>query len=184
LGAFDDLVRAGKVRHIGLSNYPAWLTAKTLWLSDRRNLVSVVSTQPRYNIIHRDEFERELQPLCAAEGIGVIPYSPLQGGFLTGKYKRGQAAPSGSRGENNARIKEFIENPRTFDVLEKLEAVGRAHDKSIAETALAWVLTNPTITSPIIGANTVEQLNALLGAAGYRLSADEMTELDKVSRGF
>jgi aryl-alcohol dehydrogenase-like predicted oxidoreductase len=184
LRAFDDLVRAGKVRYIGLSNYPAWQTAKTLWLSDRHNLVSVVSTQPRYSIVHRDEFERELQPLCAAEGIGVIPYSPLQGGFLTGKYKRGQGAPAGSRGVDSVRIKEYYENPRAFDVIDKLEEVGRAHGKSIAETALAWVLTNPTITSPIIGANTVEQLNALLGAAGYRLSAEEMIELDKVSRGF
>ena len=94
----DDLVHQGKVRYIGCSNFVAWQVCKALWTSDKLNLARFESVQPHYNLVHRAEFERELMPLCQAEGLGVIPYSPLQGGFLTGKYRMGQAAPKGSRG--------------------------------------------------------------------------------------
>jgi aryl-alcohol dehydrogenase-like predicted oxidoreductase len=181
LRALDDLVRAGKVRYIGLSNYPAWQVARALWLSDKRNLASVVCVQPHYNLVWRAEFERELMPLCAAQGIGVIPYSPLQGGFLTGKYRRGQPIPRGVRGEGNDRMTRFINDERNMRLLDEMDRLGRAHGKTISQIALAWLRANPVVTSPIIGANTVAQLNELLGALDFRLSDEEKKSLDDLT---
>jgi aryl-alcohol dehydrogenase-like predicted oxidoreductase len=181
LRALDDMVSAGKVRYIGASNFPAWYLTKSLWTSDVRRFVRFESIQPHYNLMHRAEFERELAPVCKDQKIGVIPYSPLAGGFLTGKYRKGQPIPSGARGENNARIKGYIE-ANGDAVIDKLSAIGGAHGKTIAQTALAWMLSNPLITSPIIGANSVEQLRDSLGAVGYRLSAQQVAELDALTK--
>jgi aryl-alcohol dehydrogenase-like predicted oxidoreductase len=181
LRALDDFVSAGKVRYVGASNYPAWWLMKSLWVSDVRNLVRFESLQPHYNLMHRAEFERELMPLCKDQGIGVIPYSPLAGGFLTGKYRAGQPIPAGSRGETSERIRRYIESPVGQKALAALEAIGRTHEKTIAQTALAWLLSNPVITAPIVGANTVAQLQELLGAADYRLSAEEMQTLNEAT---
>ena len=182
LRALDDLVRAGKVRYIGASNYPAWWLTKSLWVSDVRNLVRFESLQPHYNLMHRAEFERELQPLCKDQRIGVIPYSPLAGGFLTGKYRKGQPIPTGSRGQTNERIAKWAESDMGNAAINKLEEIGNAHGKTIAQTALAWMLSNPVITAPIIGANTVEQLHDTLGAADYRLSDDEVKALNTITK--
>jgi aryl-alcohol dehydrogenase-like predicted oxidoreductase len=181
LRALDDFVRAGKVRYIGASNYPAWWLMKALWVSDVRGLVRFESLQPHYNLVHRAEFERELMPLCKDQALGVIPYSPLAGGFLTGKYRAGQPIPAGSRGESNERIRRYIKSPTGQRALAALETIGRAHGKTIAQTALAWLLSNPVITAPIIGANTVSQLQELLGAIAYRLSAEEMQTLNEAT---
>ena len=110
LRALDDMVSSGKVRYVGASNYPAWWLTKSLWVSDVRHLVRFESLQPHYNLMHRAEFERELMPLCKDQRIGVIPYSPLAGGFLTGKYRKGQPIPAGSRGQNNERIAKWAES--------------------------------------------------------------------------
>ncbi len=178
--ALDDFVRVGKVRYIGASNFPAWLMTKSLWISDVRNLARFECAQPHYNLVHRAEFERELLPLCKDQGLGVIPYSPLAGGFLTGKYRAGQPMPKGARGENNER---FVANVAKFDgVIAKLDEIGKVHGKTIAQTALAWMLSNPLITAPIIGANTIDQLRDTLGAVGYRLSADELSALDVLTK--
>jgi len=182
LRALDDMVSSGKVRYVGASNYPAWWLTKSLWVSDVRNLVRFESLQPHYNLMHRAEFERELMPLCKDQHIGVIPYSPLAGGFLTGKYRKGQPIPAGSRGQNNERIAKWAESDLGNNTIQKLEEIGNAHGKTIPQTALAWMLTNPVITSPIIGANTVEQLNDTLGAAEYRLSDDEFKALNAVTK--
>jgi len=182
LRALDDMVSSGKVRYVGASNYPAWWLTKSLWVSDVRNLVRFESLQPHYNLMHRAEFERELMPLCKDQHIGVIPYSPLAGGFLTGKYRKGQPIPAGSRGQNNERIAKWAESDLGNNTITKLEEIGNAHGKTIPQTALAWMLTNPVITSPIIGANTVEQLNDTLGAAEYRLSDDEFKALNAVTK--
>ncbi len=182
LRALDDMVSSGKVRYVGASNYPAWWLTKSLWVSDVRNLVRFESLQPHYNLMHRAEFERELMPLCKDQRIGVIPYSPLAGGFLTGKYRKGQPIPAGSRGANNERIAKWAESDLGNNTIQKLEEIGNAHGKTIPQTALAWMLTNPVITSPIIGANTVEQLNDTLGAAEYRLSDDEFKALNAVTK--
>ncbi len=177
LRALDDLVHAGKIRYIGASNYPAWRLAKALWVSDKLGLARYDSLQPHYNLAHRAEFERELKPLCEEEGIGVIPYSPLAGGFLTGKYRRDNV-PDSVRAQG---IQRRYFNERGFAILDKLDEIARARGLTIAQTALAWLLTQPVITAPIIGANSVAQLNESLAAAGVRLSAEEMDALNQVS---
>lgn len=177
LRALDDLVRAGKIRYIGASNYPAWRLTKALWVSDKLGLARYDSLQPHYNLAHRAEFERELKPLCEEEGIGVIPYSPLAGGFLTGKYRRDNV-PDSVRAQG---IQRRYFNERGFAILDKLEEIARPRGLTIAQTALAWLLTQPIITAPIIGANSVAQLEESLGAAGVRLSPEEMEALNQVS---
>ena len=181
LRALDDLVRAGKVRYIGLSNFPAWQVTRALWLCDKHNLAPVVSVQPHYNLAWRAEFERELQPLCTVEELGVMPYSPLQGGFLTGKYRKGAAMPQGTRGAGNDRMTRFIDDERNMKLLDAMDAIARAHAKTMSQIALAWMLANPIVTSPIIGANNVAQLSESLGVIGFRLSADEKKTLDDLT---
>lgn len=181
LSAFDDLVHQGKVRYIGCSNYPAWQLAYSLGISSTHGLARFDSVQPHYNLIWRSEFERELMPLCAKEGIGVIPYSPLQGGFLTGKYKGGSPVPKGSRGENNDRVRAWLKDERALALLDKLEDVSKSHGWSMTQSALAWMLTNPVVTSAIVGADNVNQLSDSLKAAGCRLAFEEKKLLDEAS---
>jgi aryl-alcohol dehydrogenase-like predicted oxidoreductase len=173
LSALDDLVRAGKVRYIGASNYPAWRLMEALWRSDRRRYERFVSYQPQYSLMERAGFEMEAMPLCKHHGLGVIPYSPLAGGFLTGKYRRGVVVDSMRAGE----VRDNYANDRGFAVIDALQKIGREHGKSVGQTALAWLLTNPVVTAPIVGANTAAQLRDSLGAAGGRLSPAEMQTL-------
>jgi aryl-alcohol dehydrogenase-like predicted oxidoreductase len=177
LMAMDDLVTQGKVRYIGCSNYPAWRLMQSLWASDRQRLVRYDSLQPHYNLVHRAEFERELAEVCRAYGLGVIPYSPLAGGFLTGKYRPDQT-PDSVRAGRMAR--HFT--PQNWTLLDKMEAIGANHgNKSISQIALAWLLSDPLITSPIIGPHSLEQMADNLGAAGLRLAPEEKKELDEAS---
>ena len=178
LSALDDLVRAGKVRYVGASNYPAWRLMEALGASERRGLERFISYQPQYSLMERAGFEIEAMPLCRHHGLGVIPYSPLAGGFLTGKYRRGSDVASQRAGE----VKELYANDRGFAVIDRLEAIGRSHGRTVAQTALAWLLTHPVVTAPIIGANTAVQLHDSLGAAGYRLDAGEMDSLNELTR--
>ena len=180
LRAMDDLVRAGKVRYLGCSNIAAWILCKSLWVSERLGLIRYDSLQPHYNLVHRAEFERELRPLCQDQEIGVIPYSPLAGGFLTGKYRREAEIPSGSRGQSSERIQRLM-TEQNFVVVDRLEAIARNHGKTISQTALAWLLADPVITSPIIGATSVQQLQESLGAMDFRLSPEEKAELDSLT---
>jgi aryl-alcohol dehydrogenase-like predicted oxidoreductase len=178
LGALDDMVRAGKVRYIGASNYKAYRLCGALWTSEKRSLARFDSLQPHYNLANRAEFERELKPLCEDQGIGVIPYSPLAAGFLTGKYQRGAETQS-ARAEG---IKNRYFNDRGWGILDKLQEVARGRNLSPTATALAWLLNQKVITAPIIGANSVEQLNASLAASGVKLSDDEMAALNDASK--
>jgi len=178
LGALDDLVRAGKVRYIGASNYPAWRLMEAIWQSDKRGLARFVSYQPQYSLMERAGFEIEAMPLCKHHQLGVIPYSPLAGGFLSGKYRRGVKVESIRAGE----VRDLYANERGFVVIDELEKIGRAHGKTVAQTALAWMLTNPVVTAPIVGANNVAQLNDALGAVGYRLAAGEMDALHQLTK--
>ena len=179
LRALDDLVSAGKVRYIGASNYPAWLLTKALWVSDKYGLARYDSIQPHYHLLNRREVEPELAALCLDQGLGVIPYSPLAGGFLTGKYTRDDI-PKGSRGETSERIRAYL-TEENLAIVEVLRDMGRQRGKTPAQMALGWLLTLPFVTACIVGANTVEQLGESLGAAGLRLSEDEMRRLDDVT---
>jgi len=176
LGAFDDLVRQGKVRTIGASNYAAWELMQALWTSDKNGLARFDSLQPHYNLVHREEFERELAAVCRAYQIGVIPYSPLAGGFLTGKYRRNLVAQSARAG--GAR-RYFTEG--NWTLLNKMDELAKQKNASISQIALAWLLADPLITSPIIGANSLEQLKDNLGAVEIRLTGAEKAALDKAT---
>ena len=183
MGVLDDLVRAGKVRYLGCSNYPAWRLAEALWASDRHGLASYISLQPHYNLVHRAEFEREMADLVAKYGIGVIPYSPLAGGYLTGKYRPGEPLPDSARAD---RIRErFLDEGdsgnRYAALLDGMAEIGRPHGHGIAQVALAWLLSNPLVTAPIVGANSLEQLQGSLASVGFRLSPEEVETLDELS---
>jgi aryl-alcohol dehydrogenase-like predicted oxidoreductase len=180
LSALDDLVRRGTVRYVGCSNFPAWRLMQALWTSDVRRLVRFVSLQPHYNLLHREEYERELEAVCSEYGLGVIPYSPLAQGFLTGKYRRGEEPPPGTRGAGSRRVQAYMQEERSWRILTRLEGVGRERRKSVSQMALGWLLTRPSVTSPIIGPRSLEQLEDNLGAAGLRLSAEETRALEEV----
>ena len=174
LRAMDDLVRQGKARYVGASNYKAWELMQALWASDQHGLVRYDSLQPHYNLIHRAEFERELLAVCETYGVGVIPYSPLAGGFLTGKYRRDTPLPDSQRAEG--RQKYLTE--QNFVVLDKLDEIASAHNATVTQVALAWLLADPVITSPIIGATSIAQLEENLGALDVKLTVDEKHVLD------
>jgi aryl-alcohol dehydrogenase-like predicted oxidoreductase len=177
LTVFGELIASGKVRHIGASNYSALQLSEALRVADEKGLPRFTTLQPHHNLVHRAEYEAELAPLCEREGLGVIPYSPLAGGFLTGKYRQGQALPRSARAGNAKRYM----NPPGFDVIDALDAVASAHNTTVAAVALTWQMTKPAVTVSIIGANSPEQLAGLLPAADLRLSADEISALDRAS---
>jgi len=170
LGALSDLVRQGKVRYIGCSNYPAWRLMQALWVSDVRALDRFETLQPHYSLVHREEYERELAEVCRTYQIGVIPYSPLAGGFLTGKYRRDQQTPNSARASG---VQRYYDD-RNWDLLGRIERIASERGKSISAVALGWMLSDPTITSPIIGPRNLEQLDDNLLAVGFRLSPDEI----------
>jgi aryl-alcohol dehydrogenase-like predicted oxidoreductase len=174
--ALDDLVRAGKVRYIGCSNEPAWRLCKSLWISEREHLNRFISLQPPYSLVNRAKFERENEALCLDQGIGVIPYSPLQAGFLTGKYRRG-ATPESVRAEG---LKKYF-TEQNYALIELLDRLAAAHSATVTQVSLAWLLQRPAITAPIVGANSVEQLTDILGALEVRLTADEVAQIDTAS---
>ena len=176
LRAFDELIKQGKVRSIGASNYVAWELMQALWTSDRNELVRFDSLQPHYNLVHREEFERELAAVCKTYSIGVIPYSPLAGGFLTGKYRR-NLVPNSARAAGAKRY--FSE--RNWGLLDLMDTQAKEKKAGISQIALAWLLANPLITSPIVGANSPEQFKDLLGAVDVRLTAEEITALDQAT---
>ncbi len=175
--AFDDLVKQGKVRYVGASNYAAWELVQALWVSDKYNLVRYDCLQPHYNLIYRAAFERELRAVCETYGLGVIPYSPLAGGFLTGKYRRNEPLPESKRAEGRKRAM----TEKNFALIDEMKVIALGHNVSIAQISLAWMLADPVITSPIIGATSIEQLNENLGALNVKLSEEEKTLLDKMT---
>ena len=178
LGALSELVQQGKVRFIGCSNYPAWRLTEAIWAARLNNLARYDSLQPHYNLVHRAEFERELAEVCRVYEIGVIPYSPLAGGFLTGKYRREGVQPASARLGGVQRY--FSE--RNWALLEIMEQIGRERGgATISQVALAWMLADPLISSPIIGPRSLEQLYDNLGAGGLELSAAEKAVLDQAS---
>jgi aryl-alcohol dehydrogenase-like predicted oxidoreductase len=176
--AFDNLVQRGLVRYVGASNYTAWRLMKAIAISEAEGLARYDSLQPSYSLAKRSEFERELEPLCLEEGVGVIPYSPLAAGFLTGKYRRGQAMPESARAEN---VRSRYMHERGFALLDCLDEIAGRSGATTAQIALAWLLARPSITSPIIGANTPEQWRELAGAVDVQLTPEDIVALDEAS---
>ena len=177
LEALDRLVQQGKVRYVGCSNYPAWRLMEALWTSDKCGLARYNSIQPHYNLVNRAEFERELAEVCLANGIGIIPYSPLGGGFLTGKYSRDRDTDS-VRAEG---VRQRYFNDAGWKVLDAVRAVAVELDTTPLAVSLAWLLAQPGMTAPIVGANTVEQLQGSLAALDVDLTAAQMETLNNAS---
>ncbi len=179
LRALDDLVRAGKVRYIGCSNFVAWQLCEALWTSKANNLQSFVTVQPQYNLLDR-RIERELVPCCQSYNIGVIPYSPLSGGFLTGKYRHGEERPADGRLSNSRFDDMFTEG--NWNKLAKLEAFAAERDHTVGELAIAWLLAKPWVSTVIAGARKIEQVSANVAAGEWKLTAEEVAEVDTISQ--
>ncbi len=182
LSALTDLVRIGKVRYIGCSNYLAYELARGVGRSETLGLARYDSVQPRYNLLYRN-IERELLPLCQQEGIGVIPYNPLAGGFLSGKHQRG-IPTEGTRftlGTAMERYQERYWHDRQFDAVDALRPLAAETGVSVATLAVQWVLANPVVTSPIVGASRPEQLADALAAVVTELPSDVKAALDELT---
>lgn len=182
LRALDDLVRSGKVRYVGCSNYPAWLLTKGLWISDRLGLARFDCVQPRYNLLFR-HIEAELFPLVVDQGIGVISYNPLAGGMLTGRYQAGQALQEGTRfALQNAgpiyRARYWQE--ATMQAVDQFKQVCGERNVSVAQVAVAWVLAQPAVTSAIVGASKAEQLDQSLPAVALKLDEGLLAICDDI----
>jgi aryl-alcohol dehydrogenase-like predicted oxidoreductase len=181
----DDAVRTGKVGYVGLSNFTGWQIQKIVDLAELRALVCPVTLQPQYNLLVR-EIEWEIVPACQSTGLGLLPWSPLGGGWLTGKYTK-DARPTGATrlGEDPGRGVEAYDrrsvHQRTWDVIDAVQSIARSRGITMAQVALAWLLDRPAVSSVILGARTIEQLQENLGAAGLQLSEDETVRLDTAS---
>jgi aryl-alcohol dehydrogenase-like predicted oxidoreductase len=184
LEALDVIVRSGKARYIGVSNFLAYRLARALGRADVLRVARFVSVQPRYNLLFR-QIERELLPLAAEEQLAVMPYNPLAGGLLTGKHKLDAAPPSGrfteTVGKAGAMYQERYWHQREFETIERLKAIVEPTGESLTRVSLAWVLANPLVTSAIIGASRAEQLNDTLAASELVLDANIKQQLDEAS---
>ena len=162
LRAYDDLISSGKVRYIGASNFAAWRLTKALWVSDRHNLARYECVQPRYNLVMRADYERELEPMCISEGVGVITYSSLASGFFSGKYRAGQALPTSPRAGG---VQANYMNERGFKILAAVDAVAKELNTTSGQVALAWIMARPGITAAIASGTTVDQVKDLTASA-------------------
>lgn len=182
LRALDDLVRDGKVRYIGCSNFAGWQATEAQWTARTNHLNPLVSAQNEYNLLDR-RIERELVPACLAYGMGVLPYFPLASGFLTGKYRHGEPPPTGTRLQMWGPRGEQVLSERNFAVLEKLEAFASSRDHTMLELAFGWLIGHPYIASVIAGATTPEQVDQNVAAAtAWTLSAEEMNEVNGLAQ--
>jgi len=199
LGTLDDLVRVGKVRYIGCSNFTAWQICEAAWTSRVNNLESFVVVESQYNLLDR-HIESEVAICCQSYGIGVVPWRPLAGGFLTGRYQRGKPAPAGTRlgtprqssssSEIMTRARlyaglpvsdlghESVLSDANFDILERLQLFAAEHSHSIGELAIAWLLSHSWVSAVITGASSPEQISANIAAASWKLTEEEMTQID------
>ncbi len=187
LEALDTVVRTGKARYVGVSNWPAHKIARALGRSEVKHLAGIASVQPRYNLLFR-AFERDLLPMCEEEGVAVIPYNPLAGGLLTGKHDRQAPVAEGTRftlGTAGARYQARYWHEKEFETIEALRAIAATAGISMATLAVAWVLSNPATTAPIIGASRPEQLaDSLAAAEQFPLPADVKAKLDEITQGW
>ena len=182
----DDAVSTGKIAYYGFSNFLGWHLTKAVWIAKMQGFAPPVTLQPQYNLLVRD-IEHEIVPACQDAGMGLLPWSPLGGGWLSGKYKRDQMPTGSTRlGENPKRGMEAFEarnaKSRTWEIIGAVEDIAKAHGVSMAQVALAWTAAQPAVTSVILGARTSEQLVDNLGSAELALTADELQKLDAVSK--
>jgi aryl-alcohol dehydrogenase-like predicted oxidoreductase len=180
LSALDDLVRAGKVRYLGVSNFSGWHLMKSLAVADRRGYPRYVANQVYYSLVGRD-YEWELMPLGLDQGVGAVVWSPLGWGRLTGKIRRGQPWPESSRLHRTADFGPPVDEQHLYRVMDALDEVARETGKSVPQIAINWLLQRPTVSTVIIGARNEEQLRDNLGAIGWRLTPDQMARLDAAS---
>jgi aryl-alcohol dehydrogenase-like predicted oxidoreductase len=181
LGALEQLLESGKVRYVGCSNYTAWQMVKALGIADARGLPRFVSTQVYYSLQERS-IEHEILPACLDLGVGLLVWSPLAGGLLSGKYRRGVSAPDGSRHLTDWDEPPVYDEGRLYDTIDVLVEIADGHGVSAAQVALAWLLRRPGVASLVIGARTDEQLADNLKAAHLELGDEELRRLDEVSR--
>ncbi len=180
LRALDDLVRAGKVRYIGTSNFAAWQLCEALWTARVKGLNTLITEQSRYNLLDR-AIEQELVPLCQAHNIGIIPWGPLAGGFLTGKYRRGEKPLPEWRLAEGARIYGNLFSEVNWQKLAKLDAFATQRGHTLGELAIAWLLAKPWVATVITGAREVEQVAANVAAGAWKLTGEEAAEVDALS---
>ena len=176
----DGFVRSGKARHVAASNFPAWRLMQALALSDARGSARYVALQALWNPLARD-VEDELVPLCRDQGLAVLSWSPLAGGLLSGKYRRGAERPAGARVSDPASEWSGVDQERAFDLVDVLEEIAASHGATVAQVALAWQLARPWLTSIVLGARTVAQLEDNLGATKVKLTRDEVERVNAVA---
>lgn len=181
LRGLDDLVRMGKIRYIGVSDFASWQLAHAKLLAEVRNWASIVVIQSAYHLLERS-VEREVLPYCQAHNVGFIPFYPLAGGFLTGKYKRDQPAPPGSRGEKTPYVQKYMTDA-TYDKIEKLAAWAAARERGLNELAQAWLLAQPRVCSVISGATKLDHVLSNVKAADWKLTAEELEEINSILDG-
>ena len=181
LRAFDDLVRQGKVRYVGACNFTAAQVVEALWAADRGGLDPLLTLQNQYNLLQRWEVEPELLPLCRRYGLGMMTYSPLAVGLLSGRFRRGQKPPADSAWQDDGRFAAALSD-QAERIVQKLIAIGRAQGKTPAQVAIAWILANEDVTAPIIGPDRPEHVEEVFGALEVELGDGERAELDALSR--
>lgn len=177
LKTLDDLQRHGKVRYVGASNYPAWRLVEALWSADVHRTMRFDSLEPHYNLVHREEFEHDLKAICEQYQLGVTPYSPLANGFLTGKYRRGETMESARASS----VLKRYDRDATWHTLEVVQRIAKEIDSTATAVSLAWLLAQPVVTAPIIGANSAAQLQESLAALDVRLTSAHLSQLDEAS---
>jgi aryl-alcohol dehydrogenase-like predicted oxidoreductase len=176
--ALDDLIRAGKVRYVGVSNFAGWQIADIQWTARSLGLNSFISHQDEYSLVMRD-IEKEVLPAAKAHGLGLLPFFPLASGLLTGKYRRDQAAPEGTRLSNAFMGNRYL-TAANFDVVEKVEPFAQGKNRSLLDLAFGWLLANPQLSSVIAGATSPEQVEANVAAAEWKLTAEEAAEVNEI----
>ena len=182
LRALDDLIRAGKVRYIGSSTFAAWQLVESLWVAKELGLNRFVCEQPPYNLLDR-RIERELLPMARTYGFATIPWSPLAGGLLTGKYTRGEEPPEGARfGDTTNPLYRRRLNDRIYDVIDGLKPIAEEKGVTLSQLSLAWCMRQPGVTSPIIGPRTMEQFEDNLKALDVEITDDDRKRIDRVAR--
>jgi aryl-alcohol dehydrogenase-like predicted oxidoreductase len=181
--ALDDLVRQGKVRYLGCSNFPGWMALEAVWTSRHHGLEHFVTVQNQYSLLWRHDVEPDLLTVASKYGLGILPYYPLAGGFLTGKYKRGTAMPAGARLSYVKRLQDRYVNDANWDTIDKLQAFATRHGHTLLDLAFAWLLAHPEVPSVIAGATKPEQIEANVKAGSWRLAPEQKIEVDNIVGG-